>query len=116
MNVRITRLLEKIKQLGIGQQQEFISLYGDIVAGRQGCSYWTQDRCREYAATHPEEGRAAGAIRVITLDCPKIDETDWCGLGNQKYDSDGSPLPAPERPCAECEHLILAIKRDNQDN
>ena len=113
MNAKITRLFDRVKRLGIGEPTEYVSLFESFADdGRHGCSYWTQERFREFSDTHPEENRVPGALKVLSVGCPKLDESDWCGLGSAKYDADGLHIPSPERPCAECEFLIPAIKKE----
>jgi len=108
MRARISNLFKRAMILKINKEQEFVSLFGDLMgSGRAGCSYWTQENLREYSKSHPGEKRPPGAVKVLTVGCPKIDESQWGGLGSQKWDADGNPLPAAERPCTGCEFLIL---------
>lgn len=112
---RITRLLDRVKRLRIGETTEFCNIFAGLMEGRRGCSYWTQDRLREFSDTHPGGPRPAGALKVLVVGCPKIPESEWGGLGSQKYDADGMPIPSPERPCARCEFLIPAIPKETID-
>jgi hypothetical protein len=106
MKARIKNLFNRIKALGVGQQ-EVVSLFGGLMgSGRASCSYWSQENLREYSKSHPGEKRPPGALKVLLVGCPFVGEELWGGLGSQKYDADGQPLPAAERPCAGCEYLI----------
>ena len=114
----ISRLFDRAKRLGGNEEEQDICspFAGLMGSGKQGCSYWTQERLKAFAVTHPPDpDRPKGAFHVLMTGCPFLDESDWGGLGSGKYDEDGMLLPSPERPCAGCEFLIPATKEDKQD-
>jgi len=113
----ISRLVKRIKALGIGRIRTFTPLFGalreatekdDITLPR--CQYWTQEKLHDFLKENPN------ANGVIETGCPFVPQREWPTLGSNRpgsiHNEEGAVIetyePTPHPDCRQCEYYGIS--------